>query len=50
MEEKDNSDYNWILILLVNGTANDLPKVLKNRNATSIKEFELFGKLLKNKK
>lgn len=48
--EEDKSKYNWLLILLVNGTVKHLPNIINTRIAHSIKEFEYFGKLLKNKK
>lgn len=46
----DKMLYSCLLVLIVNGTNNDLPKTIKNRATHSIGEFEYFGKLLKNTK
>jgi hypothetical protein len=47
---EDEKSFNCILILLLNGSCKDLPRSIAERNAHSLKEFDYFGKFLKNRK
>lgn len=50
LSEDDKNHFHSILIFLLNGSPEDLPTTLVQRNAHSIKEFEYFGRFLQTKK